>query len=148
MLTLLIAISVLHTCIQSAPGDQLWIRDCQEGYGAMFRVNQDDQPGIVLEVLDSGRSQTVPGQCLARSQNRYLQVQSCNTSDTTQRWRSISSTQPFPLIPYYNRRRDDNVTYCVTQHHHPKSYEMLGLIDCQEPMNDHTYLWGVYPLAE
>lgn len=134
--------------IQSAPGDQLWVRDCQEDYGAVFRVNQDDQPGIMLEVLDSGRSQTVPGQCLTRTEKHYVQVQSCNTNYPTQRWRSISTTQPFPLIPYYKNSLDGNETYCVTQHHHPKSNEILGMKGCLEAFSVDVGKWVVYPLAE
>jgi hypothetical protein len=131
---------------KSDAGEQLWLRDCSQDYGATFRVNQDDKPGIMLEVVDSGRSQTVSGQCVTRAEKRFFQLQSCDATDVTQRWQSSSSTQPFPLISYYKNRYDGDDTYCVTQHHHPKEYEILGLETCDGAFSVNTGLWVMYPL--
>jgi hypothetical protein len=129
-----------------AAGDQLWLRDCDDGYGAIFQTISTED-GLMLKVIDSGRSQTAsPATCVTRTEKRYMQVQTCDVSEPTQKWRSISANQEFPLISYYKHKHDKNETYCVTQHHHPKSYEILGLKNCPEAISDNTGEWVTYQL--
>jgi len=128
-------------------GDQLWLRNCDEGHGAEFKTMYTDD-GLMIQVVDSGRSETAwPQTCVTRTRKHYMQVQTCNATDPTQKWKSISDNHEFNLISYYQHKGEEkNETYCVTQHHHPKDYEILGMKDCLLAEIDNTALWVTYPL--
>ena len=128
------------------PEDQLWLRDCDDSYGAEFRA-ETYPDGVMLRIYESGRSSTSFGQCVTRVRRDFLNIQPCNADDITQKWKPISAQNPFELIPAYFNNNDDGVPYCITQHHHPKSYEILGMKNCPQAHSDDTGEWNVYDLA-
>ena len=98
----------------------MWIRDCRHGYGSTFRAVDTDS-GILLRLNGDGT-------CVTRVRRDFVSVQKCNASDITQKWRPISPNQPFELVPKYENVNDSGSNYCLTQHHHPKEFEILGML--------------------
>jgi len=113
--------------------DQLWIQECNRGFGAEFRA----------QTLSDGTLIRVPGtnNCVTRTGSRYITLQRCNEDDNLQKWRNFSADKPFELRPVY-----DQTDHCITQHHHPKSYEIVGLKTCEEANEADTGEWVVYEL--
>jgi len=117
------------------PTDQMWVRNCDENYGAYFEAKTCPD-GVVLQVVD-----TIV--CLTRTRQRYITLQLCDSSDSTQKWKPISATQEFELIPAYFHPNDDQ-DFCVTQQHHPKDFELMGLKVCPEAEKWATSEWEIY----
>lgn len=148
-------------------GDQLWLRDCDRRGATMQTRNVND--GVMLEFVGQNT-------CVTRVRRDFLNVQTCNETLITQKWKPISSELPFELIPRYEKRSEDGEAFCITQHHHPKGvcqpsivfatksfaiersthnrycfskdYEILGMKRCTLAQQDHTSLFGLYPLLE
>ena len=104
-------------------GDQLWLRDCRKGMGTTFRAIDTDD-GLMLRLNGIGT-------CITRVRRDFLAVYTCNASDITQKWRPISLEQPFELVPKYYNVNDFGTEFCVTNHHHPKEFEVLGMSVCE-----------------
>lgn len=131
--------------------------------GATFRAIDTDD-GLLLRMNGIGT-------CITRVRRDFLAVYNCNASDSTQKWRPISLEQPFELVPKYFNYNDFGSKFCVTQHHHPKEFEivgmsvlralflgcpnifscncfaLLGLKDCDVARESNTSLYGAYPVA-
>ena len=104
-------------------GDQLWLRDCRKGVGTTFRAIDTDD-GLMLRLNGIGT-------CITRVRRDFLAVYTCNASDITQKWRPISLEQPFELVPKDYNSNDFGTEFCVTNHHHPKEFEVLGMSVCE-----------------
>jgi len=59
-------------------------------------------------------------------------------------WKPISEDQPFELIPAVHNYNDFGRNYCITQRHHPKDMELLGMENCEEARKFNTSLYGVF----
>jgi len=75
--------------------------------------------GIMLRVDDTSN-------CMTRTKERYITLESCDVNNKRQKWQRFPDDEEFTLRPVYERSE-----YCVTQAHHPKSGEILGLKECQ-----------------
>lgn len=107
------------------PGHQMWLRDCDDDHGETFQAKTFPD-GVLLQIVGDAAV------CLTRTKQRYVTVQPCNALDAAQKWRPISAESEFQLRPAYFHRNDDGRHFCVTQHHHPKDEEILGLKDCPQ----------------
>jgi len=56
-----------------------------------------------------------------------------------QKWQRFPDDEEFTLRPVYERSE-----YCVAQHHHPKSGEILGLKDCEQSIDYTVGQWVMY----
>lgn len=115
--------------------DLLWIQECNPGFGAEFRA-EPFFDGTMIRV--SGTTN-----CVTHTASRYITLQRCSEDNSRQKWTTISVDGPFELRPIY-----DKTDHCITQHHHPKSYEVVGLKPCEEANQDDTGEWVVHELDE
>eukprot|EP00980_Cylindrotheca_fusiformis_P021849 scaffold8682_cov122-Cylindrotheca_fusiformis.AAC.6 len=116
-------------------GDALWVRDCRDR-GARFNVLQKHKSGYLLRLDDSNL-------CIERS-NVHLMIKRCDMDEKDQLWMPWHDFSKFELRPYEQRDRDAKDAYCVSQTHHPKSREMLGLHNCATTEGHQTRYWEEY----
>lgn len=114
--------------------DQLWVRKCDDGHGAEFRA-ETHPDGNMLRVSETNV-------CMTRTGNRFISLQPCDEDNERQKWQNFGEDLPFALSPVYSDYSD----HCISQHHHPKSYEILGLKECDEALDSDTGLWDVFEL--
>lgn len=87
--------------------------------------------------------------CLQRTKSRFVTVQECNATLVEQLWLPVAKTtnddngastastpSSFALVPA------DRIDLCLTQQHHPKEYEPVGLKDCA--VAETTRYWEMY----
>ena len=117
-------------------GDQVWLSECDRGGVTINTRNVAD--GVMLEFTNRGT-------CITRIKRDFLSVLPCDETRRTQKWRPIANALPFELIPRYENVNDEGDQFCITQHHHPKEHEILGLKRCQDPRESQTSLYGLYP---
>ena len=118
--------------------NNVWLLDCDEDeQGELFRaITYPD--GVMLQVVDTQV-------CLTRTRQRYLTIQVCNDLDIAQKWmKPITQSDEFILRPAYFHVNDAGVPFCITQHHHPKPEEILGLKSCDQAYLWDTAEWEVY----
>ena len=96
-------------------GDQLYVRNCNDGHGAEFLL-ENYPDGYLLRVDDTDN-------CIERTQNSYLTLQRCDPTSERQKFQKFSQSEEFELRPVY-----DETDMCVSQHHHPKDYEVRHIL--------------------
>jgi hypothetical protein len=112
-------------------GNQLWVKNCDSGAANFVIVYVDSY--IMLQV----KNRDV---CMQRVQQRYLVLEECDPSDPKQLWlNTVSTASRFSITPAFPRDDDGGIPYCLTQQHHPKSEEVVGLQDCKQA---HSYTVG------
>jgi hypothetical protein len=120
------------------PGQGIFVTNCDTdvatGWG--FLVATD---GSIMIKMASATANL----CIQAYQNaRFLTVQTCDEGAIAQRFRSIGGQRvvgdKFELRPLIAP------TMCVTQDHHPKQGEYLGLWNCSIPEGDTTNFWNIY----
>lgn len=114
-------------------GNQLWVQECDHGFGAEFRA-ESVSDGTLIRV--SGTTN-----CVSRTGSRFVNLQRCDGDSNDQKWNAFSKDRPFELRPVYEK-----TDHCITQHHHPKSYEVVGLKLCEEANDANTGKWNVFKL--
>ena len=120
---------------------------CREGHLVWIEwCNRRDFQFEIIQHYGTGNQVRVHGTdlCFSTVNNRYLELRVCNQSDALQLWSPISDTKKFELRPFGQRNwsRDDAV--CLSQQHHPKSEELVGLHSCAEARQDETVYWTEY----
>jgi hypothetical protein len=136
-----------------AAGHQLWLHGCRNGYGHVFQAVKVmvAAPGDDAAAEENYYHQIKVHEtnlCLTRTLKRYLTVQDCDATDDMQLWHQIRADGgPFTLRPA-NRNGMDTAgqPFCVTQQHHPKPTEILGLKECREAHRWDTGYWSTYEL--
>ncbi|GKY90628.1 hypothetical protein MPSEU_000036300 [Mayamaea pseudoterrestris] len=111
--------------------DQLWLNNCGDNVGnAEFRIvpGADVGLGDQLQVKDTDL-------CVELTGTRLMVLGICNATDTAQKWTGFDLTAPFDWSP---SGRDEQ---CVTQHHHPKAYEVIYAETCYLAWLYNTALW-------
>lgn len=116
----------------------LWIRKCKDDRRD-FKFNIITNPGSGDQVRVAGTNL-----CLSTVNNKYLELKSCNEASSRQLFAPIENLSKFLLRPYNQRNWTDNVAKCVSQLHHPKDKEVLGLHHCERARNDQTMYWEEY----
>lgn len=143
-------------------GHQLWLHGCRKGYGHNFRAvtvtvsgtgGGEDEEFHQIQVVpqqqrvDEGADASSPNLCVGRYLKRYVTIQECNTYNRNLLWKKIRADGgPFDFKPADGSR--DPEPFCMTQQHHPKPYEILGLKECDLAHLWETGYWMTYPLWE
>lgn len=115
-----------------AADDQLWLQPCRKGYGHNFFVTEHgDYHQIHIENTNL---------CWERTRKRYITIQECDASQLSQLWTKVTDNA-FELIP----ANTGDEQFCVTQQHHPKPSEIVGLKECDLAHKWDTGYWITYP---
>ena len=123
----------------------LWIMDCEDR-GAEFNIVSNDRSGFQLRVdgkdlcVERGVFDEVEGVF----RTRILNVRPCDNTIAGQLWAPFSSLGKFELRPYEHVGRDEKDAWCVSQLHHPKSEEVLGMHSCRLSRIYETRYWEEY----
>jgi hypothetical protein len=120
------------TCYE---GDQLWVVDCNGWEGSAGNAQFNLLQGMFSDMFRVAGTDL----CLSRPTYRYLNLQTCNTSDTTQWFGKVNLNHPFDIRYYQGHSYDKD--RCMTQHHHPSKYEVFRMEGCEYPYNDNTHLF-------
>jgi hypothetical protein len=120
------------------PGNLIWIRKCKD--------DRRDYKFKIIKNPGSGDQVRVQGgsMCLSTVQNRYLEVQPCDNTKSIQLWKPITNLDKFELRPYNQRNLSSNDAVCLTQMHHPKDKELVGLQPCRRALGHETLYWEEY----
>jgi len=91
-------------------GDQLWLRNCDDGYGVEFSARYNGiLGGVQLPIADELL-------CVTRTRQRYVTLQLCDSLDPTQLWKpEVSAQQEFRLVPLVFHPNDMGQEFCMTQ---------------------------------
>jgi hypothetical protein len=112
-------------------GSQLWIQRCDNGAERFSAITVDAYQ--MIQVKDTNL-------CMERIYQPFLALYECDPTNEKQLWRhTISNSSRFSIMPAYPTRDDKGSTFCVTQKHHPKSSEVVGLGSCSKA---HSYTVG------
>jgi len=90
------------------------------------------------------------GLCLERSNGRHVTLQRCENGKEEQLWRasrgSFSDIAPRRFSSRFELSQTlfGGIDYCLTNHHHPKYGEPLGMYTCAESRRDETSFWNAY----
>lgn len=117
-----------------------WIRDCKER-GNRFNViqNKDENGrnrGYQLRIADTNL-------CMERI-NVHLVVQQCDLNNHEQLWVDWSNMGKFELRPLHMKDLTERQANCMSQHHHPKDGELLGMRNCRLNRIYETNWWEAY----
>jgi hypothetical protein len=120
------------TCYE---GDQLWVTNCNGWEGSLGNAEFNLLQGLYADMFRVAGTDL----CITRPTYRYLNLQTCNISDTTQWFGKVNLNHPFDIRYYQGHSYDKD--RCMTQHHHPSKYEVFRMEGCEYPYNDNTHLF-------
>jgi hypothetical protein len=134
-----------HGCV--VPGNTG--SSCQEGHMIWIRRCKDDRRDYKFNILkNSGSGDQVRVEdtnlCLSTVNNRYLELKTCNKNSSRQLFKPITNIHKFELRPYHQRNWSISDAQCLSQLHHPKDKELVGLHQCQTARNHETLFWEEY----
>jgi hypothetical protein len=118
--------------------DQIWMQNCNGWNGssgnAVFEiVRQNGRDGDQIKVVNKDY-------CLTQATKRFINLQTCNANDPKQLWVGFRADGvPFDVKPLEQHR--DGIERCMSQHHHPKKYEILYQEECELAHTWDTALW-------
>ena len=118
-------------------GDLIWIRRCTDNRDYKFLILKNFDSGDQVQVVDTNL-------CLSTVNKKYLEVQECDSSKAEQLWATIDDLSKFELRPYHMRDLSIKEARCLSQLHHPKSREVVGLHDCITTYHHDTMFWEEY----
>lgn len=146
-------------------GMHLWIMECQDDRDFQFNVLKNSGSGDQIRVHGTNLClQTVENtnpfqpfydasqDYITRLKDRsdaydhtmFLELQRCDNRKSRQLFMPIQSLKKFELRPYNQRDWSDKEAYCVTNRHHPKRAEVVGLFQCRMSKGDTTGWWEEY----
>jgi hypothetical protein len=122
---------------------------CREGHHLWIRECKDDRRDVKFNIITnsgSGDQVRVAGTnlCLSTVNNKYLELKPCNKNSSRQLFATITNLSKFVLRPYSQRTWTENIAKCISQLHHPKNKEVVGLHQCEEARNHQTIYWEEY----
>ncbi|CAJ1933104.1 unnamed protein product [Cylindrotheca closterium] len=118
-----------------APGHLIWIRKCTDTR-RKFEWNIVSNPGSGDQIRADGTNL-----CFHTVDNRYLEIQPCDNTRSEQLFMPIADLDRFELRPYSQRRWSRNDAICLTQMHHPKEKELIGMQPCRRALGHETLYW-------
>lgn len=123
---------------QCAKGDSMWIRDCR-GRGNRFNIQGGEENGFMLRIARTDL-------CIERIKDNHpmLFVQPCDRGSPWQRFQPWANYNQFEIQPIGYRNKPEVESECVSQLHHPKSGELLGLHNCALSRQYETLFWQKY----
>ncbi|CAJ1947357.1 unnamed protein product [Cylindrotheca closterium] len=116
-------------------GDSLWIRDCRSR-GNRFNVLQIDQKSYMLRLDNTNL-------CIER-RNKHLMFRDCNENDIDQQFVPWYDWNKFELRPLAMEGWGEREADCVSQLHHPKQDEVVGMHNCRLSRIYETRHWERY----
>jgi hypothetical protein len=124
--------------------DQLWIQTCNDfTSGASGNTEFEIVRGPVADQIKI-RNKNL---CLERASNLYINLVRCDANEVRQLWIGFEMDKPFDLRPLEQNWRPNDYggpvekPRCISQHHHPKLYEVLFLEECRLGYTWDTVLW-------
>lgn len=120
-------------------GNQVWVQSCKnrtKDYRFEFIHNVNS--GFQIRAFNTSL-------CFSTVQNRFLELRPCDKYRSSQLFNPIQKTAKFELRPYEQRDLPMDEAFCLSQFHHPKANEMVGLHPCAGNVNDTTNYWEQYP---
>lgn len=116
-------------------GHLLWLLNCKDKTNDFrFEVIKNQNSGDQVRVYNTTL-------CLSTVENRFLELRACDNSDLKQLWNPISNLKKFELRPYSQRLFSTQEAVCLSQSHHPKEEEVVGLHSCEQNLNETTNFW-------
>mmetsp|Transcript_39969 Transcript_39969/g.96446 ORF Transcript_39969/g.96446 Transcript_39969/m.96446 type:complete len:496 (+) Transcript_39969:60-1547(+) len=116
-------------------GDSVWIRDCRR-YGNEYNVLQKHKAGFTLRLHNTNL-------CIER-RNKHLMMKRCNINDPDQQFVAWDDMTKFELRPLAMAGWTEREADCVSQLHHPKSEEVVGMHNCRLCRHFETRYWEIY----
>ncbi|KAL3936485.1 MAG: hypothetical protein SGBAC_008205 [Bacillariaceae sp.] len=116
-------------------GDSLWIRDCRSR-GNRFNVLQIDQKSFMLRLDNTNL-------CIER-RNKHLMFRPCDENDMDQQFVPWYDWNKFELRPLAMESWGEREADCVSQLHHPKQDEVVGMHNCRLSRIYETRHWERY----
>jgi hypothetical protein len=122
---------------------------CQEGHQIWVRKCKDERRLYTFEIIKNfgtGDQIRVHGTdlCFSIVDDTYLELRPCDKNHPTQLFNPIEETTKFELRPYDQRDMSMKDANCLSQRHHPKDKEMVGLHQCETNYNHETNYWTEY----
>ncbi|CAJ1933102.1 unnamed protein product [Cylindrotheca closterium] len=134
-----------HGCV--VPGNNGG--SCREGYTVWIRKCKDTRRHFKWDILkNSGSGDQVRARdsnlCLSTVSNRYVEMKQCDSGSSRQLFMPITDINKFELRPYHQRTWPRSSSKCLSQLHHPKDKELVGLHSCETARNHETIYWEEY----
>ena len=120
--------------------DLFWIKDCRSR-GTRFNVIQrKDKRGrdIGYQLKLDGRNL-----CIERI-NVHLVAKRCDSDERDQLWTGWHDMDKFELRPAKMKNWSEREAICVSQLHHPKDEELIGMHNCRLNRIYETLYWEEY----
>jgi hypothetical protein len=119
-------------------GDLMWLNNCKDKtkdfrFETMTNLNSGDQIRVHNTSL-----------CFSSVRNRYLELRPCDSFDSRQLWNPVVNLKKFEMRPYDQRFLSTQEAMCLSQTHHPKEEEVVGLHSCELNLRDTTNYWEEY----
>jgi hypothetical protein len=119
-------------------GHMIWIRKCKDNSrDYKFNILKNSGSGDQVRVEDTNL-------CLSTVRNRYLELKTCDKNSSRQLFKPITNIHKFELRPYSQRNWSISDAQCLSQLHHPKDKELVGLHQCETARNHETLFWEEY----
>jgi len=115
--------------------DSVWIRDCRNN-GNEFNVIQKERSGYQLRLHNSNL-------CIDR-RNKHLRLRKCDIKDLDQLFVPWHDFTKFELRPLVMEGMGEREADCVSQLHHPKDKELVGMHNCRLSRIYETRYWEIY----
>ena len=78
---------------------------------------------------------------MERKSNRFVIARVCDVSKPNQWWAPINSLNRFELRAYDQQFAGEREAGCLSQHHHPKSDEIVSMQNCRLSRLYETQYW-------
>ncbi|CAJ1937626.1 unnamed protein product [Cylindrotheca closterium] len=120
-------------------GNQLWLQSCKNtSRDYRFEFLHNDGSGFQIRAFNTSL-------CFSTVRNTYIEMRPCDSRRSSQLFNPIQFSTKFELRTYEERNLPVDEARCVSQLHHPKANEMIGLHRCDWAVNDTTNFWEQYP---
>lgn len=127
--------STIESCHE---GHQIWVRHCQDTRRLFtFEIIKNLGTGDQVRVHDTDL-------CFSIFENTFLELRLCDKTQPSQLFNPIDDTHKFELRPYDQRDLSMVDANCLSQRHHPKDKEMVGLHQCETNFNHETNYWTAF----
>jgi hypothetical protein len=97
-------------------GHFLWMQTCKDHSRSNFEIIKNAGIGDQIRVFSTNL-------CLSAVFNRWIQLKTCDNTDSDQLFGPINNLDKFEIRPYDQRLLPMDQANCVSQSHHPKAEE-------------------------
>jgi hypothetical protein len=119
-------------------GDLMWLLNCKDKTKDFrFEITKNLNSGDQIRVHNTSL-------CFSTVGNRFLELRPCDSFDSSQLWNPIVNLKKFELRPYDQRLLSTQEAMCLSQSHHPKEEEVVGLHSCEANIIETTNYWQEY----